>query len=315
MDESKLINNVFSVSGGKDSTATLLVGLALEVPNLSAVFADTGNEHALTYDYIDYLEQVTGVKIQRVKADFTAQLAHKREYVSTKWREENVSESIIERALSVLQPTGIPFVDLCMWKGRFPSRRAQFCTQELKVYPVIEQIFFPMTDRGELVYSWQGVRRDESEARRYLTEFEEMGGGIFNYRPILKWPALATFEAMRYMGVKSNPLYSQGCDRVGCMPCINCQKQEVANISVRFPEHIEKIKIWESLVSKASKQGCSTFFAVKTDPTVKKTDVITLKTHGIDRIVRWSHTQHGGRKIDMFSFESKECASSYGLCE
>ena len=311
------IQNVVSISGGKDSTATLLLAMALDTPNLKAVFADTGNEHQQTYEYLEYLEQVTGIKIQHVKADFAPQLAHKRDFIQEKWVLQGISDSIISRALEVLQPTGNQFVDLCMWKGRFPSRKAQFCTQELKVYPVIEQCFFPMTDSGDIVYSWQGVRRDESENRRYVKEFEEMGGGIFNYRPICKWPASATFEAMQYMGIKPNPLYLQGSDRVGCMPCINCSKSELANIAARHPEHIEKIREWERLVSFASKRGESTFFTPSNDPTTKKTDVITHLTHGIDRMVQWSKTQRGGRKLDLFAIEedTKECASAYGLCE
>ena len=39
-----------SISGGKDSTATLLLALERE-KDVRAVFADTGNEHQLTYDY------------------------------------------------------------------------------------------------------------------------------------------------------------------------------------------------------------------------------------------------------------------------
>lgn len=38
-------HNIVSMSGGKDSTATLLVARELEVPNLSTVVADTGHEH------------------------------------------------------------------------------------------------------------------------------------------------------------------------------------------------------------------------------------------------------------------------------
>ncbi|MDU0703950.1 phosphoadenosine phosphosulfate reductase family protein [Pseudomonas aeruginosa] len=125
-------HNIVSVSGGKDSTATLLVAMAHQVPNLRGVFADTGNEHELTLEYIDYLEQVTGVAIERRRADFSRQIAGKRRYIETKWRDQGVAETIIEAALDVLQPTGIPFLDLCLWKGRFPSRKAQFCTEELK---------------------------------------------------------------------------------------------------------------------------------------------------------------------------------------
>ncbi|HIE0248828.1 TPA: phosphoadenosine phosphosulfate reductase family protein [Pseudomonas aeruginosa] len=49
-------HNIISVSGGKDSTATLLLAIAVEAPNIRGVFADTGNEHELTLEYIDYLE-------------------------------------------------------------------------------------------------------------------------------------------------------------------------------------------------------------------------------------------------------------------
>ncbi|WP_209286280.1 phosphoadenosine phosphosulfate reductase domain-containing protein [Marinobacterium alkalitolerans] len=42
--------NIVSISGGKDSTATLLVALARDVSNLSAVFADTGHEHPETQE-------------------------------------------------------------------------------------------------------------------------------------------------------------------------------------------------------------------------------------------------------------------------
>ena len=42
-------HNIVSVSGGKDSAATLLVAQFLEVPNLVGVFADTGNELSLIH--------------------------------------------------------------------------------------------------------------------------------------------------------------------------------------------------------------------------------------------------------------------------
>ncbi|MFI8038977.1 phosphoadenosine phosphosulfate reductase family protein, partial [Acinetobacter baumannii] len=48
--------NIVSISGGKDSAATLLLALEQNVSNLLAVFADTGNEHEITYEYVRYLE-------------------------------------------------------------------------------------------------------------------------------------------------------------------------------------------------------------------------------------------------------------------
>lgn len=310
-------HNVVSISGGKDSTATLLVALAREVPNLLGVFADTGHEHPETYDYVQYLEEATGVPIRWVKADFTDRIAAKRVYVQERWPEKGVPPSVVEAALEMLYPTGNPFLDLCLWKGRFPSTKVRFCTEELKRNPIIEQVFMPLMDAPDVqILSWQGVRADESPARRHLPECDEVGGGLFNYRPILKWPVSAVFDAHRHAGIKPNPLYLQGAGRVGCMPCINCAKDELRHIAQRWPEEIARVREWERLVSLASKRGLATFFAAVTDPTVASDDLITHESHGIDRIVEWSMTSRGGRQFDMMAhLDIGGCSSNYGLCE
>lgn len=33
------------------------------------------------------------------------------------------AEERIYRALEILKPTGVPFLDLCMWKGRFLQQK------------------------------------------------------------------------------------------------------------------------------------------------------------------------------------------------
>lgn len=313
-------HNIVSMSGGKDSTATLLVARELEVPNLSAVVADTGHEHSETYDYIHYLGEVTGVPIRWVKADFSWQIAGKRKFIETKWREKGVAESVVLGALEVLHPTGNPFLGLCLWKGRFPSTKARFCTNELKRNPIIEQVYLPLMDGENMLLSWQGVRADESPARRYLAECDEIGGGLFNYRPILKWTVDSVFEAHRAAGIKPNPLYLQGCNRVGCMPCIMCAKDELRQIAARWPEEVDRVREWERLVSIASKRGAAAFFATVTDPTVRSDDKVSAVTHGIDRIVDWSNTARGGRQFDMVDLIARtdsqnSCSSAYGLCE
>lgn len=75
--------NVISLSGGKDSTALWLYALEQGV-ELMPVFADTGNEHEKTYEYIDYLERQLG-PIRRIKADFTEQIDNRRQYVTNCW--------------------------------------------------------------------------------------------------------------------------------------------------------------------------------------------------------------------------------------
>lgn len=306
-------SNVLSISGGKDSTA-LLLAIERETPNLQAVFADTGNEHQQTYDYVHYLEQATGVAIRWVKADFSAQIERKRRFVAEKWPQHGVPAGIVERALETLAPTGNPFLDLCIWKGRFQSTKARFCSEELKKNPIRQQVLDPLLNAGLEVVSWQGVRADESPSRALLKEREcvaafESGGELWNYRPILTWSVDDVFAMHRKRGIRPNPLYSQGMGRVGCMPCIHARKDELLEISKRFPSEIARIAEWERIVSEACKRTKTTFFALD-----------DVKGDGIEEVVRWAKTSRGGKHYDLFRSSDDAggaflCTSMYGLCE
>lgn len=299
--------NVVSISGGKDSTALWLLALEKQIPNLKVIFADTGHEHPKTYEYIDYLQNKLG-EITIVKPDFTERIENKRKYVDTKWREEGVSDEIIQNALSVLHPTGNPFLDLAIWKGRLPSTRARFCTTELKVIPIMEQIYMPLFEQGRHVVSWQGVRADESYARSKLTEREETPEGYTVYRPLINWTVEEVFAMHDKYGIEPNPLYKEGMGRVGCMPCINSGKREIFEIARRYPEEIERVAEMEQIVAKASKRGGASFFPH---------DDVAGK--GIHEYVEWSKTSFGGKQYDLeklIGFDDvPTCSSQYGLCE
>lgn len=314
-------HNIVSVSGGKDSTALLLLAIERQPDNLQAVFADTGHEHEITYEYVRYLEQAVGVPIRWVRADFTQQIEHKRHVVQTKWREDGVDENIIERALSILHPTGNPFLDLCLWKGRFPSTMARFCSEELKRNPIIEQVQLPLLEDGHDVISWQGVRANESRSRANLPERDcknvlKNGAELWNYRPILSWTAEDCFEMHRKHGIKHNPLYEQGMGRVGCMPCIHARKDELLEIGKRFPEEIERVASWEKIVSQAAKRTMATFFP-STELGESDSTKVNLNDHGIWKRIEWAKTSRGGKQIDMFRAgnDGPLCSSIYGLCE
>ena len=78
-------HNIISVSGGKDSTALLCLAVVLEAPNLQAVFADTGHEHPLTYEYVQYLSDWLTRQgypaIRAIRADFSADLLRRKTYL------------------------------------------------------------------------------------------------------------------------------------------------------------------------------------------------------------------------------------------
>ncbi|PHV52252.1 hypothetical protein CSQ91_12880 [Janthinobacterium sp. BJB301] len=326
--------HLISLSGGKDSTATAI--LALEQYGKSAcrfVMADTGNEHEATLEYaLDYLPAALGIKVDVVRADFADEFAIKRANLARIAAGEPESAvygkrafkyhwtpEAAQRALELLHPTGNPYLDLCMVRGGFPSRKRQFCTEYLKTKPLTEFAMELIDRECDAIWSWQGVRIDESQSRRErlqgtgtcVKHFEVVGGGLFTYRPILRWNVGDVFEAHRLAGIDPNPLYKQGMSRVGCMPCINCSKAELHEVSRRFPEHIFRIAAWETLVSEVCRpRSPVSFFHMGT------------KAHSgqastIESVVEWSKTSRGGKQFSLLTAleEPTACSSAYGLCE
>jgi 3'-phosphoadenosine 5'-phosphosulfate sulfotransferase (PAPS reductase)/FAD synthetase len=303
------------VSGGKDSTALLLLAIERQPDNMQAVFADTGNEHEITYEYVQYINDKV-FPIRMIKADFSADIARKREYVLTKWAGKGRSQEAIERAAAALVPTGNPFLDRAVLSGRFPSSQLAFCSTSLKRDPIIAQVQTPLLEAGDDVISWIGVRRDESRNRRHLSENElkvthENGAELWNYRPILDWTAEDCFAMHKKHGIKHNPLYEMGMSRVGCMPCINCRKDELLEISKRFPEAIDRIAGWEKAVAAASPRNGATFFSAAG---LSNADA---SKQTIETVVEWAKTSRGGKQYDFLRMQDDGpiCTSVYGLCE
>lgn len=322
--------NIQSISGGKDSLAQWLLAIDAGV-NSIRVFADTGHEHAQTLDYLDYLENKLG-PIRRVKADFTDRINGKRKFIAERWPVTLVTEcgfsdeqaaEIIKVALDTLHPTGVPFLDLCMWKGRFPSTKVRFCTTELKHFPIRDQIVIPLLEEYDEVISWQGVRAEESFDRANLPMWEtdaDNTPGLNVYRPIIDWKHADVFALAKFHGIKPNPLYLQGCGRVGCMPCINVNKAELAQIFQRWPEEIARVAAWERLVAACSRRQNSTFFPSTNDPkkSERRIALISLESHGIETYRDWALTTRGGRQFDLLaeSNDRAACNSVYtGVCE
>lgn len=263
-----MIAHIVNISGGKDSATCALLAAERGKP-FRLVMADTGNESQITLDYAHQVADFVGKPLEMVRADFTARLAAKREFVAREWPKHGVPPIRVERALAVLVPTGIPFLDLCIWKGRFPSRKAQFCTEFLKSDAIYSAVIDPALTVGPVV-QWLGVRRDESLSRRNSPMFQRVQQSgphdMLMFRPIINWTAQNVFSYAAARGLPPNPLYLHGMSRVGCFPCINAVKPELREIGRRFPEAVERIAAWEVLASYAAKRGVGTFFASDVTP-------------------------------------------------
>lgn len=313
--------HVVSISSGKDSDATLVMALnRFPRERVRAVICDTGNEHDLVWEHIAYLERRLGIKVEVLRADFTEVLRAKRMFIArdqrtgrdAQGRRLRWSNKAKRRALAALHPSGNPFLDLCMWKGRFPSRKAQFCTQELKTAMLV-QYQQALVEQGHRVVSWQGVRRDESLNRRNAQRFERLRPRTYAFRPLVDWTAPQVFAFLAAFDVEPNALYRQNMRRVGCMPCINAAKDELREIAVRWPEHPQRISEWEERVGACSKRGFSTFFS---DAHPAKDRRQVFADLNVWSRIQWSKTTRGGQQYDLLgNHEPKACASAYGLCE
>ena len=59
----------------------------------------------------NYLPTMLGASVEEVRAEFSREIANKRIYCETKWPEKGVPAEIVQRALTVLHPTGRGDID------------------------------------------------------------------------------------------------------------------------------------------------------------------------------------------------------------
>jgi 3'-phosphoadenosine 5'-phosphosulfate sulfotransferase (PAPS reductase)/FAD synthetase len=205
--------------------------------------------------------------------------------------------------------TGNPMLDLCSWKGRFPSRRAQFCTQHLKREP-LERYQNSIYENNEVTI-WTGVRRNESPARANIKEHEQIAEGFYFHRPLADLTTEDVFAGLDYYGIERNPLYELGFTRVGCMPCVNANKGEVKLMAKIFPEVIERIRRWEYLVGLSAKRGLSSFFHARSKGLNFRDGYLE---GNIDSTVLWAQTTRGGKQFSLPEM-SETCILAEGMCE
>lgn len=357
------IEHFVSISGGKDSTAVAC--LAVERRERRAnfrprfQFCDVENENPITLDHIRYLGDALQIDIETLSAYDVpglideAAFARKRQVIRDNWPKElrrkrhadncirpltgcdcpiivspAVPQEMIDIACAALVQSGNAFLDMAMMHGRFPSKKAKFCTDELKMQP-LHLTRQPIWDAGGVTIDWVGERALESKARAAKPMFQRIrmpgGGAKIISRPIHKWTAAEVFAIAKRHGLRPNPLYMIGASRVGCWPCINSRKKEIGLIARFTPEKITMLREWERRVALVSRRtaggGCQTasFFSADKVPG----DPNDHERASIDKVIEWTTTSRGGRQFDMMQVladriaedDGMVCDSEYGLCE
>lgn len=288
------MKRIVGFSGGADSQATLrwVRNMYGDGDTIALNTNAGGNEDCITEEFIDdYSRDV--FPIVRVKA-----LILDLGTCGTKPGRAR------DRRQEFKDTDELTFDRLAWIKGRFPSRKAQFCTEHLKLAPQRRWCEENLRANGIEFCRYVGVRRDESWARRCVKAYE--WDGYFEcglHRPIAEWSKAQVFAFLAEHGERTNPLYEMGFGRVGCAPCINSTKDDIRLWVARRPENIDKVREWE-------KRNGRTFFG----PCVPGKEI-----NWVDEVVRWAQTERGGVQFSLPILEavaeSGVCVSKYGLCE
>ncbi|MCK5012205.1 MAG: phosphoadenosine phosphosulfate reductase family protein [Candidatus Omnitrophica bacterium] len=263
---------VLCFSGGKDSTATLLY--LIKEKNIVPIvtFQDTGNESKDTYAYIDYISGLlngwTGTEVIKLKGEYD-------------------------------------FFSLAIKKKRFPSMKARFCTEWLKIVPFLRWLEEqPYADDCTII---TGIRAAESKARSKRKEHEDKstyGRPLWN--PIITWSAAEVFAIHKKYRIDINPLYKKGLKRVGCFPCVNAGRNELIVLARHYPDRIAEIREVEK------QTGLSYLPRRKFNKITGEAIVWTIDQH-----VAWAlKTLDGQMELGTIKQESTICAyAGLGVCE
>lgn len=296
---------VLCVSGGKDST-----GMTLWLEHESGltnprtyIFSDTGHEHEFTVAHVKLLCKTVGHELTIIEGPYT-------------------------------------WLSLAKKKKRFPSAKARFCTEELKVKPLVKwlqtqaDLHFE-TEGAEGIADpvvLQGIRAAESENRSKLpawqpgdTDFEYNGRQVRSaydcpiWRPIIEFSADDVFDLHRKHDMPWNPLYELGASRVGCFPCIYARKSELKAMFSLDPTLLPRMREYEAEVADVSGRNAASIFSPnKTPPAFHDREYISPEgvraTYpSIDAVYRWAMNPD---QMEMeFEGETPACMSQYGLCE
>ena len=291
-------------SGGKDSHASLILTVKkYGTKNVIAVFCDTQWEHALLYPFIEDVCQKLGVRLVVLKSEYS-------------------------------------FVELAEKKKRFPSLKARFCSEVLKVKPMIDYIIEQLKVENYLLVI-QGIRNDESKARStaeehcqyfkyYFTPYgydKDNKPKMFSYRkkeiteldglekvdverPVIKNTAQEVIGIILDAGHKPNPLYYLGLSRVGCFPCIMSTHYEIWIMISKEPEYAQR------LIDAEHKTGKSFFPPSYIPKRYHDMKDLNGKTYSsAKRVFEYIKQKNSQQLLHQDENSERSCMTAFNICE
>lgn len=173
-------------SGGKDSTLVLWLCLKLK-PDILAVFNNTGVEYPETVKFIHWLQD--------------------------EWKVNLIETKPIKTFWECVKLWGMPEPKAQSHKST--SQCCNYC-KDKPMHNAIKEYFIDAAFNGERAV--ENRNRMFTAAQRGMC-FPLKGEGIQRVKPILWWTEDEVRQYHADMNIPLNPMYSRGCDRIGCMPC------------------------------------------------------------------------------------------------
>lgn len=219
---SKPTLNVVSLSGGKDSSAMLLMMIEKQMPIDIILFCDTGLEFPLMYDHLDKLEKTINMPITRVRAEKPYEYYFLESPVKRKHETE-----FIKKFGSNHKGYG--------WAG--PKMR--WCTSVLKDTPR-ERFLRPLREKYE-IKEYIGIAADETYRLK-----RKRNQNPNHIHPLVEW-GITEADCLKYC-------YNHGFDwgglyeifkRVSCWCCPLQSLSELRKLRQHYPGLWGKLKSWD----------------------------------------------------------------------
>lgn len=228
----KQTSNVVSLSGGKDSTAMLLMLLERGEPVEDIVFFDTGWEHPEMYEHLNQLEQFAGRRITRLHARLPVGVETDKSPFDWLFSEVPVAK----RGTGEIHKTGY-------W---WPNARLRWCTGRKR--DALNAHHLALTHRQNVTPPLRQCIGFAADERHRLSAPTKKGSTYCVQRyPLMEWGVTET-DALNYCyrrGFTWGGLY-HFFSRVSCFCCPLQPLDELRTLRRHFPDLWRRMLVMES---------------------------------------------------------------------
>lgn len=214
--------HVVSLSGGKDSTAMLLMMLEKNMPVDIILYCDTVLEFPDMYRHLEQIEQYTEKKITRLKAPYSFEYY----FLDAKVKRKNVQQ-FIEKYGTLHNGNS------------WPGPRQRWCTSRLKDAP--REKFLSSLRKNYTVIEYVGIAADEEYRLK-----RKVNNKVNVRHPLVEW-GVTEADCLQYCfnhGFNWNGLYKH-FKRVSCWCCPLQPLSELRKLYYNYPELWKQLRKWD----------------------------------------------------------------------